>query len=95
MTETCCICKLPIKLNEVVIRYAYGEFIKDDFGGIGFDEPKSQNTLGYAHINCLDNLRREIERLKKYIELSDNIKNWNIVNKDNWELRKKVIGVGG
>ena len=50
----CQICRNPIKLNEVVIRYAYGEFIRDEFSGVAFEEPKSPNTLGYAHINCME-----------------------------------------
>lgn len=49
----CQICRNPIKLGEVVIRYAYGKFTKDEIGGIGFEEPQSTNTLGYAHIDCL------------------------------------------
>ena len=36
-------------------------------------------------------MSEDVKRLKKYIELSDNIKNWKIVNKENWELKKKII----
>lgn len=62
----CQICRNPIKLNEVVVRYAYGEFTRDEFTSIAFEEPQSTNTLGYAHIDCLEG--------KEMIDITKNVK---------------------
>ena len=52
--QICIKCEKEIPLNETAIQLSLGQFKKDEFGGIAYEQPKDTiwDTLGYIHYDC-------------------------------------------
>ena len=51
MTYNCIFCTKIIEIGRQAVKIDVGSFEKDNFGGVGFENPVN---IGYAHFNCAD-----------------------------------------